>query len=155
MHLSEQNNHEDFLRAAMKLAKQARAKGHHPFGALIVLDGNIVLSAENTVINGEDPTNHAEMNLVRKLGKNLNREQVSRAILYTSTEPCAMCSGAIYWAGVRNVVFACSVSTLAKHTTGSFVIPCRDIFSRAKHTTHVLGPFLEEEAERDHLGFWK
>src|SRR6185503_17633299 len=56
--------HEVFLREAIALAEQAHARGDEPFGAVLVVSGEIVLTASNTVILENDPTRHAELNLV-------------------------------------------------------------------------------------------
>ena len=96
----------EFLREAIGLSREARAAGNHPFGALLVVDGAVVLRARNTVHTDDDPTAHAETNLVADAIRRLTREQIARSVLYTSCEPCAMCVGKIYWAGIRAVVYA-------------------------------------------------
>jgi tRNA(Arg) A34 adenosine deaminase TadA len=84
---------EGFVRQAIELARQARLAGNHPFGSLLVLDGNVVLTAQNTVSTDRDPTAHAETNLVADAIRHLDQAQIRRAVLYTSCEPCAMCAG--------------------------------------------------------------
>lgn len=146
--------HEYFMRQAIALADQARKVGNHPFGALLVSDNEVVLTAENTVMTGQNVTYHAEMNLVSQASHELPPELIVKSILYTSTEPCAMCAGAIYWAGIPAVVFGCATETLAKMTTGSLMIPCRDIFRKGQIATTIIGPVLEDEARLVHEGFW-
>src|SRR4051812_19974402 len=106
--------HYPFVREALVLAEAAVAKGNHPFGALLAKDGKIVLRAENTIFTGSDVTNHAEMNLVRMAVNQYGAEFLGGCVLYTSTEPCAMCTGAIYWAGIRIVVYACAETRLTE-----------------------------------------
>ena len=97
------------LRRAIELARQAREHGNHPFGALLVDHrGNVVLEAENTVRTDKDVTAHAETNLMRMASARFEPDFLERCTLYTSTEPCAMCAGAIYWGNVRRVVFGLS-----------------------------------------------
>src|SRR6478672_12994990 len=99
--------HEELLRQAIVVARQAREHGNHPFGALLAdPDGNVLLSAENTVVTGTDATGHAETNLVRLASARYSTSELRGLTLYTSTEPCAMCSGAIYWSGIGTVVYA-------------------------------------------------
>ena|SRR5688572_27914087 len=145
---------EDFVREAIALAGQARERGDHPFGALLVLDGEVVLSAMNSVATDKDPTAHAETNLVAEAVKRLSADQIARAVLYTSCEPCAMCVGKMYWAGIRSVVYGLSSEDLASMTGGDFLIPCRELFERARQIVDVKGPLLSEEAEAVHIGFW-
>lgn len=146
--------HKQFMRQAIALADTARKAGNHPFGALLVSNGEVVLTAENTVMTGQNVTHHAEMNLVSQASRELPPELVVKSILYTSTEPCAMCAGAIYWAGIPAVVYGCSNETLAKMTTGNLMVPCRDIFHKGQIATTIIGPILEDEAIKVHEGFW-
>jgi tRNA(Arg) A34 adenosine deaminase TadA len=113
-----------------------------------------VLRARNTVHTDEDPTAHAETNLVAEAVRRLSREQIARSVLYTSCEPCAMCVGKMYWAGIRSVVYALSAGELAALAGGSFLVPCRDLFARAKDQVTVTGPLLVDEARAVHVGYW-
>jgi len=149
------NTHEQFLRQAIALASQARSERNHPFGALLVLDGKVVLTARNSVTTDRDPTAHAETNLVARAIREVARKDLGRAVLYTSCEPCAMCVGKMYWAGVRFVVYALSAEELAVLAGPDFLVPCRDLFARATETVTVLGPMLVDEARAVHVGFWK
>ncbi len=146
--------HEAFMREAIALAYAAREKGNHPFGALLVLDGRVLLTAENRVNSERDVTLHAELNLVSMAVRRFEAEVMQRAALYTSTEPCAMCAGAIYWAGIPTVVYGCGVELFADLAGGSFVIPCHHIFGFGSRLVTVIGPVLEEEAAAVHVGFW-
>ena len=97
-----------FLRQAIELARSAREDGRHPFGALIVNErGETVVAARNNAVRPKgDPTQHAEMVACGEAARLLSEAELARCTLYTSTEPCAMCAGAIYWTGVGRVVFA-------------------------------------------------
>lgn len=145
---------EQFLRRAIELASQARERGNHPFGALLVVDDHEILTAENSVNTDRNPTGHAETNLIQKAIRELTPDELARATLYTSCEPCAMCVGAIYWSGIRKLVYALSSEQLASLAGGDFLIPCRDLFRRARETVEVTGPLLFEEAIKVHEGYW-
>src|SRR5690242_1339059 len=98
-----------YLQKAIAVAAKAREHGNHPFGAVLVdAQGQLILESENLVVTGHDYTGHAETNLVRKAGAAFSPEVLAGCTLYTSTEPCAMCSGAIFWSGISRVVFALS-----------------------------------------------
>jgi tRNA(Arg) A34 adenosine deaminase TadA len=147
--------HEEFIRTSFQLAEQAVAKGNHPFGALLVYNGEILLTAENTVETDHDITAHAEINLVRRASQTLDAELLRQCTLYTSTEPCAMCSGAIYWQGLAYVVFGCSSARLLQLVGGGLDLSCREVFLRGSEMIEVIGPVLEDEGMMIHERYWK
>lgn len=146
------------LRRAIALAASARQHGNHPFGALLADEnGQILLEAENTVITENDATGHAETNLVRLASRQFSPESLAKYTLYTSTEPCPMCSGAIFWSRIGRVVYALSEERLYAMTGDSpesLKLPCREVFARGGRSVEVLGPLLEAEAAQVHEGFW-
>jgi tRNA(Arg) A34 adenosine deaminase TadA len=146
--------HEQFILASIELASSARRKGNHPFGALLVVNGRVLLTAENSVNTDQDITRHAELNLVSIAARQLDLAILAQSTLYTSTEPCAMCAGAIYWAGIPTVAYGCSAETLGEMAGASFVIPCRHIFAFGTRETQVIGPLLTTEAAAVHANFW-
>lgn len=145
---------EDFIRECYRLAEMAVARGDHPFGALLVLDGHVVSTALNAVETERDPTRHAETALLRAALPSLNDAERARAVLYTSTEPCVMCSGAIYWAGIGTIAFGCSAESLGAEAGRDFLIPCREVLARGSRAVSVVGPVLEEEGRALHRAFW-
>ena len=146
--------HEPFARQAIELARQARLAGNHPFGALLVVDGKVTLSAQNTTRTDRDPTAHAETNLVAQAIRLLTPDQIRRSVLYTSCEPCAICVGKMYWAGIRSIAYALPAEELAALAGRDFLIPCAELFARAEERVSVTGPLLLNEAREVHLGFW-
>jgi len=151
---------ERLIRAAIVTAQSARENGNHPFGALLVDEnGDILLEAENTVETENDCTGHAETNLIRKASRRYGKEFLAGCSLYTSTEPCAMCAGAIFWGNVGRVVFGLSEKRLyevaGEKNEGVLMLPCREVFARGKRSIEVVGPILEEEAIKVHEGFWR
>lgn len=146
--------HQTFIRRTFELAAQAVEKGNHPFGALLVHHGKVVVEAENTVNTEKDPTGHAETNLVRKAARQFSREALAECVLYTSTEPCMMCSAAMYWAGISMVVYGCAESGLAQYSGGDFLTPCREVFAKGQRPVTVIGPVLPDEGIRLHADFW-
>ena len=146
---------ERLVRQAIELARSARQAGNHPFGALLALNGAVLLTAQNTITTDRDPTAHAESNLIAAAIRTLTPDQIRRSVLYSSCEPCAMCTGKMYWAGVRSVVYALPSEQLAALAARDFVIPCRELFSRSRENVQVVGPVLVDEAREVHLGFWQ
>jgi tRNA(Arg) A34 adenosine deaminase TadA len=95
-----------FLRLAIDTARQNIQEGGGPFGAVVVMNGNIISSAGNRVVTGHDPTAHAEVQAIRMAAAALGTHELGSCVIYASCEPCPMCLGAIYWAGIRRVVYA-------------------------------------------------
>ncbi len=146
--------HELFIRDCYALAREAVQNGDHPFGALLVQDGHVLLTAVNTVNNSQDQTRHAEINLVSEASRLFDPARLAQCILYTSTEPCAMCTGAIYQAGVTVIVFGCRAQVLYDLVDSNLFIPSRKILALGQRETMVVGPVLEEEGLQIHRRFW-
>ncbi|WP_284750778.1 nucleoside deaminase [Arthrobacter sp. efr-133-R2A-120] len=151
-----------FLRAAIAEAGKAKERGRHPFGSIVVdASGNVVARAgNNSMPPAGDPTQHAELRAAAAAFGVLGVEGMAAATLYTSAEPCAMCSGAAYWTGVGRIVYALSERRLLSLTGNdpdnpTLSLPCRDVVSRGQRMIAVVGPLLEDEAAAAHEGFWR
>lgn len=147
--------HYPYIRECIRLAEEAKHNGNHPFGSILVHNGEILLRAQNSVISENDLAQHPESILARAGASKYSSEFLAKCTLYTSTEPCAMCSGAIYWSGIGRVVFACSAEKLYEYASDGLHIACHDIFQKGDHKVEVIGPILEDEAAQVHVGFWK
>ncbi|QFY61247.1 nucleoside deaminase [Rhizobium grahamii] len=147
-------NHEPFLREAIALSKSAMERGDEPFGSVLVKDGKVILRAENSVFTGRDMTNHAELNLIKLAAQKYDAAFLTDCTLYTSTEPCAMCSGAIYWSGIGRMVFACSETRLGEIAGIGLNVPSRAILETGARIVAVDGPNIEDEAAAVHQEFW-
>jgi len=151
---------EALLLQAIAVAARARKHGNHPFGALLAdPSGHVLLTAENTVVTTADVTGHAETNLVRAASTAYPVSDLRALTLFTSTEPCAMCSGAIYWSGIGSVVFALGEDELRAMTGAdpqnpTLALPCRTVFAAGQRRVDVQGPFDLPQAREVHAGFW-
>ena len=94
------------LHRAVEIADKGIAQGRGPFGAVITKDGKIISEAGNMVVITHDPTAHAEVLAIRKAAGILKTYNLSDCVIYTSCEPCPMCLGAIYWSGIKKVIYA-------------------------------------------------
>ena len=149
------------LRRSLELAEDSKARGRHPFAALVADGaGNIIAAAGNNSMPPEgDPTQHAELVAAARAAKKLSPEELADCTLYTSAEPCAMCAGAVYWTGIGRVIYALSEHKLLGLTgdhpeNPTFALPCREVFARGQRKVEVIGPMLEDEASEPHKGFW-
>jgi tRNA(Arg) A34 adenosine deaminase TadA len=154
------SNDEDLLRRAFDVARRAQANGNHPFGALLAgPDGAVLLEQENGYLPERDMTAHAERLLASAASRRFRPDELARCTVYMSAEPCAMCAGAIYWAGIGRVVYGLSEKRL-KAITGNHAenptlnLPCRTVFAAGQRKVEVVGPLLEDEAAALHEGVW-
>lgn len=98
----------DFMHIALDEASQGVKKGDGgPFGAVIVKEGNVISLGHNMVISNCDSTAHAEIIAIRKAEQILGTYDLSGCVLYSTCYPCPMCLGAIMWARISKVYYAC------------------------------------------------
>jgi tRNA(Arg) A34 adenosine deaminase TadA len=95
-----------FLTKAIEIASNAISEGGGPFGAIIVKEDKIISEAFNRVVLNNDPTAHAEILAIRQASSVLRSHDLDGCALYSSCEPCPMCLGAIYWSGIKKVVYS-------------------------------------------------
>jgi tRNA(Arg) A34 adenosine deaminase TadA len=149
-----------FLRQSFDVARRAMTHGNHPFGALLV-DANrkVLIEVENGYMPSHDGTAHAERLLATQACTTIDANVLRGATLYSSAEPCAMCAGAIYWAGIGRLVYGLSEHSLRELTGNhpenpTLDLPCREVFGSGLRSTEVVGPLLEDEAAAVHAGVW-
>jgi tRNA(Arg) A34 adenosine deaminase TadA len=148
-----------------RIARQAKMKGNHPFGCLLADgEGNILLEGENTVVTEHNDCGHAETNLMIAASKKYGRDFLAGCSIYTGGEPCAMCTGAIYWANVRRIVIGFSewdllAMTGADPENPTFNLPSHEILARGQKDFEIVGPVKDEKLLaallEDHRGFWR
>ena len=152
---------EALLRKAFDVARRSRAGGDHPFGSVLADgEGKLIMEQANGYTSeGGDRTAHAERLLASRAARAHDLAFLARCTLYTSAEPCAMCSGAIYWAGIGRVVYgqtekALKAQTGAHEENPTLDLPCEIVFQAGQRPTEVVGPMLEDEAAEIQADFW-
>jgi tRNA(Arg) A34 adenosine deaminase TadA len=153
---------EPLLRKAFDVARRARDGGDHPFGSVLAdAEGNLLMEQGNGFTSeGRDRTAHAERLLASRAARAHDLAFLAGCTLYTSAEPCAMCAGAIYWAGIGRVVYgqtekALKAMTGAHEENPTLDLPCETVFEAGQRRTEVVGPLLEAEAAALQADFWK
>src|SRR6204780_1233797 len=153
---------ETLLRRAFDLASRSRDSGDHPFGSVLADgEGRALMEQGNGYTSeGGDRTAHAERLLASRAARAYDLAFLARCTLYTSAEPCAMCAGAIYWAGIGRVVYGQTEKALKEQTGAQeenppLDLPCDAVFAAGQRPTEVVGPLLEDEAAELQAGFWK
>lgn len=136
-----------YLRQAIAASQQALDAGNMPFGASLAKDGKLLWVSQNQQRTSADCTGHAEVVLVREARAALGPEATEGATVYASGEPCAMCAGAMFWAGIRRVVYAATTPDIEAALGGpSLPMRCADALAGSEPAVSVEGPMLREEA---------
>ena len=136
-------NHEQFMREALAEAK----KGDLPYGAVIVKENEIVIRSYNTTQTDNDVSAHAELNALRTFTKQYgySLDTLAGYTLYTTCEPCPMCSAACVWAGISKVVFGASIQQLIDLGNKQIDIACKTVAQKGFQNLEVLGGVLSNE----------
>jgi tRNA(Arg) A34 adenosine deaminase TadA len=141
------------IRRTLTLAREAATRGDNPFGSLLVHDEEVLAEAKNSVVTENDVTAHPEHDLARVAARELG-PAANGATLYTSTEPCPMCAGALYHAGVGRIVYSASAEDVRDIVGPGLLIPCSDIFAAGSREVIVDGPVLQDAGRRVHQECW-
>ncbi|WUV74016.1 nucleoside deaminase [Streptomyces sp. NBC_01477] len=105
---------QEFLMRAIELSRRSlEDEGKTPFGAIVVVRGEIVSEGTSSVVELSDPTAHAEVMALRGAGRKLGRHLLEDGVMYASSEPCPMCLVACYWARLPRIVFGATSHDVA------------------------------------------
>ena len=142
---------EDFMRMALAEAEKAAACGETPVGAVLVIAGEVIAVAHNMRETWQDPTAHAETQLLREAAARLGRWRLQDATLYVTLEPCLMCAGALVLARVNRLVYGCRDPKAG--ALGSVYDVVRD--GRLNHVYRITPGVLETECRQMLSGFFE
>ena len=148
-----------YLLRADAVARRAMAMGRHPFGALLVApDGETVLAEQGNI----DTVHHAEATLARTVSLTYPADYLWQCTLVTTFEPCAMCTGTLYWAHIGHIVYGASEETLLALTGNhpenpTLSLPCRVVLASGQKPMRVTGPVPEvaDQLVNTHRDFWR
>ena len=152
----------EYLRLANDAARKARAAGNTPFGAILVdAEGQVLLSQGNAEGDTHDATAHAELVLASRASRAYSKEFLRSCTLYTTCEPCPMCTGGIYWANIGRIVYGISEARLLELTGAddknpTFSMGADKVIAAGQKKIELVGPVpeAEEEIVEVHRGFW-
>lgn len=137
---------ETFMREAVRLSRLAVEHGNEPFGAVLVKGGEIVFSNENQIFTRHDPTFHAEAGLIREFCRETGITDLREYTLYSSCEPCFMCSGAMVWTRLGRLVYGASDRDLGE-ILGEPGCHCSAmVFAHSCNKPEVTAGVLREES---------
>ncbi len=140
-----------WMKLALKQASLAEKIGEVPVGAVLIKNNQLIEIAHNQSINNNDPSAHAEIQLLRKAGKKLSNYRLSNTTLYVTLEPCTMCLGAMVHARIERVVFGAYDEKTG--VCGS----CQNLVNSAcfNHTITIQGGILADECKELLQQFFK
>ncbi len=135
-----------FMRAAIRAARRnvARPDGG-PFGACVERGGEVLAVSRNTVLRRCDPVCHAEVDAIRRAARRLGTHDLTGCRIYTTTEPCPMCFGAIHWAGIGSIVSGTRIADVARLGFRELALPNRTLRRIAGSGVELVEGFLREE----------
>ncbi len=147
----EQFAHERHLERACELAEAAAARGDEPFGTVLVRDDEVVAEAKNRVVTDDDVRGHPELDLAAEAVRAFTPDERARTVMYTSTEPCPMCSGGLRYAGLGRVVYSVGSDEVAAFTgRGEPTVRSAEILDGV---TEVVGPVANDRGRRVHEAY--
>ena len=137
------NEDEKWMQLAIQEAIKAEKEGEVPVGSVLVKDGVLIAKAHNQPISKNDATAHAEIQLIRFAGKELQNYRLNESTLFVTLEPCAMCFGAMIHARIERLVFG--ASDFKSGVCGSTIdLSLESIFN---HQISISGGVLELECK--------
>ena len=139
-------NDEYFMKKAIELSRSAAAHGNEPFGAVLVKNGEFVYTNENKIFTLHDPSEHAEMGLIRRFCPETGITDLREYTMYASCEPCFMCSGSLVYARLGRLVFAASNMDLAEVLGRAGCSPARIVFENSSWKPQLTAGVLRDEA---------
>ena len=140
-----------WMKLAIQEANKAQMKGEVPVGAVLVKNNILIATSHNQPISKNDPTAHAEIEVLRKAGKKLMNYRLPKTTLYVTLEPCAMCLGAMIHARIERVVFG--ASDPKSGVCGSTInLSSESIFN---HQISLSGGVLEHDCKNILQSFFK
>ena len=142
---------EKWMKIAISEALLAMNENEIPVGAVLVQDNKLIVQAHNRPIQNNDPTSHAEIEVLRKAGEKLQNYRLPKTTLYVTLEPCAMCFGAMIHGRIERLVFG--ASDPKSGVCGSTIdLSSESIFN---HQISVSGGVLEHECKNILQSFFK
>jgi tRNA(adenine34) deaminase len=114
------NEHDKFMDIALEEARAGAAAGEQPFGAVVVIDGEVAVKSRSLKVATSDTTAHSETRAISLATRKLKRRTIPEAVFYATCEPCPMCLGAILNAGIKTLVLGARNRHIQQHAQLAF-----------------------------------
>lgn len=138
-------NFEDMMRLAIEEAHLSKQDGNKGYGAVIVFGHEIIGKAHDTTVTDKDPSRHAEVNAIRQALQSQGDNNLSGAILFSTCEPCPMCSSLAVWANLTTIVYGVSIEETAKLGKSRIHVSAREIIEKSPVMIEIFDDVLRDE----------
>lgn len=138
----------EIMQRAIELAKAKYKEGGHAVAAIIVKGDKIIAEAFTTIIKEKDPTCHAEMNAIRLASKVLGNRVLADCYLYTTFEPCPMCTTACVWARMKGIVFGANMDDETEKCHQRIKIHAKEVLAKGEPKLELHENFMREECRK-------
>ena len=134
-----------FMRIAIDKAREAVSAGQPPYASCIVKDDNVLACVYNKIWEGPDATRHAEIEVIRETCRILGQVDLSGCTIYSTCEPCCMCSGAIHWANLDKIIYAARMEDEKRFGLSDPTISCDSMVEQLGKQVEVIGDIGRHE----------
>jgi len=138
---------EDMMRLAIEEANLSKRDGNKGYGAVVILGRKILGKAHDTTVTDQDPSRHAEVNAIRQAVRAQGDSNLSGAILFSTCEPCPMCSSLAVWANLTTIVYGVSIEGTAQFGKTRIQVSAREIIEKSPVMIEVVGDVLRDECQ--------
>ena len=138
----------ELMEKIIDVALQDHQEGRHAIGALVIKDDEILAIGGATVFTDNDGTSHAEINVMREAMKKLNSCSLKDCYLYTTYEPCPMCTSAAIWAKMKGIVYGASREDPNVNFAWRVNIPAAEVVERSSPKLELYSEFMREECKQ-------
>jgi len=133
-----------FMKLALDEARESLREGNKGFGAVVVRNGEVIASSHDREVTDNDPTSHAEMNVIRETSRKIGRD-LSECFLISTHEPCPMCASAIVWSKIPDIAFGVSIRDAIRQGRRRIDFGCQDVFRKAEAHINIYAGVLQDE----------
>lgn len=143
-----QHPNKEMMNIAIELAKENKKRGGLGISAIIVNDSKIISQGTATINTTNDPTSHAEMNAIKEAAKKIKSYKLEKCWLYSTFEPCPMCSSASIWARLEGIVYGANMQDQNEKHPQRILIKCEDILKKGTPKLKLYKEFMREECKK-------
>jgi tRNA(adenine34) deaminase len=136
---------EEMMRLAIAEARASRQEGNKGYGAVVVRGHDILGKAHDTAVTKHDPSRHAELNAIRQAVQIVGEGNLSGAVLFSTCEPCPMCSSLAVWANLTGIVYGVSIEETVRMGKSRIRVSAKEIIEKGPVMIEVIGEVLKDE----------